>query len=116
MPRKIVQPVQPIKIEPIGIPLPKIEYIKIPEKLDEIPVHLYTLKEIDFMTALWNWLNGNKTIFGLAIITLANSLPADTTIWVIPIVPVLQWVGTTLGGVGVVHKALKANTEPGSNH
>ena len=67
------------------------------------------------MNAIWNFLNGNKTIFGLALVSFAQALPADTILFDIPIVPILNWLGGILTGTGVVHKALKSNTQPGPN-
>ena len=64
------------------------------------------------MQTVWNWLNGNKTIFGLVILQIATAIPSDTSIAGIPIVPILQWVGGTLTGAGVIHKIVKSDTTP----
>jgi len=67
------------------------------------------------MQTLWNWLNGNKTIFGMVILSIAQSIPADTEVIGIPLVPVLNWLGGILTGAGVVHKMAKATTTPEPN-
>ena len=67
-----------------------------------------------WLTKIWNWLNGNKAVLGLAILALIQqaffkSLLPETSIWY----QALQWIAGILAGVGVVHKLAKANTEPG---
>ena len=60
------------------------------------------------MKAVWTWLDGNKTIFGLALLALAQNIPPDTQMFgFIPLVPILQWLGGLLAGIGVAHKANK---------
>jgi hypothetical protein len=67
------------------------------------------------MAALWNWFNGNKMIFGLFLLFLAQNVPSDMLIWVIPLKALFDWVGGILTGVGAVHKLIKSNTQPGPN-
>lgn len=63
--------------------------------------------------AVWNFLNGNKTAIGMGLLWLAEYIPEDLMLWVIPVKAILQWIGGLLTGVGVAHKIAKANTEPG---
>ena len=64
---------------------------------------------------IWNWLNGNKTIIGMALLWLAQYIPPDTMLWFIPAKALLDWVGGLLTGVGVIHKIAKADTSPEPN-
>jgi hypothetical protein len=69
---------------------------------------------MNFLTKLWNWLNGNKTVIGLVILTLIQQaffkqLLPETSVWY----QAIQWFAGILAGVGIVHKIAKANTEPG---
>ena len=66
------------------------------------------------MTALWNWLNGLKTIFGLVLLQLASSVPAgQVMIGPLDLHAVFVWLGGILTTVGVVNKIGKATTAPG---
>jgi hypothetical protein len=66
--------------------------------------------------AIWNWFNGNKTLFGAFILLLAQHVPPDSLLFgFLPIKVVLEWMGGILGGVGILHKVVKANTDPGPN-
>ena len=65
---------------------------------------------------LWNWLDGNKMIFGLAILKLADWVPPDHVLFgFVPTRQLLEWVGGLLTGVGGLHKLMKATTDPGPN-
>ena len=66
-------------------------------------------------TTIWNWFNGNKTIFGMFLLFVAESVSPEMVIWVIPVKGLFQWVGGILTGVGVIHKAFKADTTPAPN-
>lgn len=68
-----------------------------------------------FIEKVWNFLNGNKTVIGMALLWLAEYIPADMMLWVIPVKAILQWIGGLLTGVGVAHKIAKSNTDPGPN-
>ena len=65
---------------------------------------------------IWNWLNGNKTVIGLFLITLlsqpwfADILPVTSTAY-----QILYWAAGILAAGGVAHKIVKATTEPGAN-
>lgn len=64
------------------------------------------------MKKVWNWLNGNKTFFGLFILLiLQQGWIAEHTLGF----EILQWLGGLLSGVGVAHKLLKADTSPEPN-
>ena len=68
------------------------------------------------MEAIWNWLNGNKTLFGLIILDIAQHVdPSLLLFGFIPVQAALNWVGGVLAGVGAIHKMAKANTDPGPN-
>lgn len=69
---------------------------------------------MNIFQAIWNWLNGNKTIIGLFIAWLVSK------VWFVdivgaPIAEILEYIGGLLAGVGVAHKIAKANTQPGPN-
>jgi hypothetical protein len=105
--------IQPL--EPEGLKQSPQKPVEIPE-LEKI--HIQTKEELqlmNFLTAIWNYLNGNKTALGLVIIQIASWLPQDTTLFgFIPVVVVLNWLGGVLSGGGIVHKLVKANTLPGA--
>ena len=65
-----------------------------------------------FLTQLWNWLNGNKTFFGMAILLVLQQgwLPSDTIYF-----EMLQWLAGLLTGGGLLHKLKKANTKAEPN-
>ena len=67
---------------------------------------------MDFLKKIWNWLNGNKTFFGLLIIMiLQQGFIAEHTL----IYEFLFWLGNSLAGIGVAHKLAKSNTKPEPN-
>ena len=69
-----------------------------------------------FLQKLWNWLNGNKTIFGTVLLTNAQFIPADfTMIGLFHVQSAMLWLGGILTGAGVAHKLAKATTDPGPN-
>ena len=61
---------------------------------------------------IWNWLNGNKTFFGLFILLVLQQgwIAEGTFLYLF-----LAWLGKILAGVGIAHKLLKANTGPEPN-
>lgn len=52
----------------------------------------------------WNWLDGNKTIFGTAVAVLYSGLVAQG---LLERVEAVEWLIITLTGVGVGHKVVK---------
>ena len=65
---------------------------------------------------LFNWLNGNKTLFGLFLLAVVvPGVPDDLKFWFIPVKIAIEWLGGILAGTGILHKIGKANTEPGPN-
>lgn len=56
-------------------------------------------------TAIWDFLNGNKTIFGALFLALASSgfIPEGV------ITDILNWLGLTLGAGGAAHKLVKGS-------
>jgi uncharacterized membrane protein len=69
---------------------------------------------MNFLTKLWNWLNGNKTVIGLVLLALIaqpffKQIVPEASIWY----QAIQWIAGLLAGVGAVHKLVKANTQPG---
>jgi len=57
------------------------------------------------LKVIWDWLNGNKTLIGTLILVLVaeeGCLFGNCTLE-----SVMQWIGTTLAGVGVLHKLAK---------
>jgi len=71
---------------------------------------------MNWLQAIWNFLNGNKTVIGMALLWLAQYIPADTMLFgFIPVKALCEWIGGLLTGVGVVHKFAKSNTDPGPN-
>ena len=52
-----------------------------------------------------NWLNGNKTFFGMIILLFLQQgfIPSEGFLY-----DFLQWLGNLLAGVGVLHKIGKA--------
>lgn len=72
---------------------------------------------MSFWEKLWNWLNGNKTVIGLLILQVANSVPEDLLVLgFLPLKSFLEWAGGILAGAGAIHKIAKATTAPGPNH
>ena len=60
---------------------------------------------MNVLKAIWDWLNGNKTLIGTLILVLVNQ---DGCIFGNCVVEdFLQWLGGLLAGVGVVHKLAK---------
>lgn len=59
-------------------------------------------KFLDGVKAVWNFLDGKKTIIGTAMLMAAEILPEKTTAYYI-----CEIGGTLLGGVGLMHKASK---------
>ena len=61
----------------------------------------------NFFNYFWEWLDGNKTLFGALIIALTNSglLPEHTFLFLF-----LQWVGPILAGGGFIHKLFKGRS------
>ena len=71
---------------------------------------------MNWLEAIWNWLNGNKTIFGVLLLQLGQWLP-EGIVWFgfIPVKEAVLWLGGILAGTGILHKIGKATTEPGPN-
>jgi len=67
---------------------------------------------METLKKVWNWLNGNKTFFGMLILLMLEQdwFTTETFLY-----QFLQWVGYLLAGTGVGHKLLKANTKPEPN-
>ena len=62
-----------------------------------------------FLTLLWNWFNGNKTVIGMALMFLGDKtwfhdFAGDAG------VDIVQYLGGILTSVGIVHKIAKADT------
>jgi len=57
------------------------------------------------LNAIWDWLNGNKTLFGTIILYFANQ-PGDL-LGSSLIEQAAIWLGGILLGGGVLHKVLK---------
>ncbi len=55
------------------------------------------------MGAIWEWLNGNKTVIGTLILTVTPMFLEPHTLGF----QFLVWAGGLLAGGGVVHKVLK---------
>jgi hypothetical protein len=69
---------------------------------------------MNWLQAIWNWLNGNKTIIGLVIAFLLSK--TWFTAWVGPeVADIISWISATFIVGGVAHKVIKSNTEPGPN-
>lgn len=59
---------------------------------------------------IWQWLDGNKTTFGLVILWIAERVPVGIPLFGIPwldLKDVLTAIGGALVGTGVVHKVVK---------
>jgi hypothetical protein len=66
--------------------------------------------------SIWNWLNGNKMVFGIFLLAVVlPNVPPDMMLWFIPVTAIVKWLGGILTGVGGFHKFIKANTDPGPN-
>jgi hypothetical protein len=64
-----------------------------------------TLTKIsDGAKAVWNFLDGKKTVIGTGLLLASEALPKSSTAYYICYVG-----GTLLGGVGLLHKADKTN-------
>jgi len=55
------------------------------------------------MKAIWDWLNGNKTLLGTLLLTVTPILFGDHTF----VFQLFMWLGGLLAGGGVVHKLAK---------
>lgn len=62
------------------------------------------------MKALWDWLDGNKTIIGTLILAVLSTgiLPDNTFAY-----DFFQWLGSGLAAGGLIHKALKGRANTG---
>lgn len=70
---------------------------------------------MEWITQLWNWLYGNKTILGTLILTVAGLVPDGIVVLgLFDLKAALLWLGGILAGVGVAHRALRSNTLPES--
>lgn len=68
---------------------------------------------------LWEYFNGKKSVIGGAILTFAffvNQFDQQVLIgywhivnpiWYQPLLDTVDWFGAVLGGVGIIHKAVK---------
>ena len=75
------------------------------------------------LIVLWNWFNGKKTVIGASIICFVPYLQGFINdfvigIWHLPqptiipqLIASLIWIGTALTTVGLVHKAVKYQTD-----
>lgn len=62
------------------------------------------------MKALWEWLDGNKTIIGTMILAFVgtNIVPSHTFAYAF-----LQWLGGFMAAGGMVHKVIKGRANTG---
>lgn len=71
---------------------------------------------MDWLIAIWNWLNGNKTIIGLVLTNLAALIPEGISVFgLFDLKAGILWLAGIFMGTGIVHKFVKANTDPGPN-
>jgi hypothetical protein len=63
---------------------------------------------------MWNWLNGKKVIIGsVFLVAAAFGQEVLLNIWqlwpvILPkVIETCNWIGMALGGVGLIHKAVK---------
>jgi thiol:disulfide interchange protein len=66
------------------------------------------------MRNLWQWLDGKKSTIAMIILFLATFLNevvigqwGATADWLPKVISTLNWIGMTLGTVGMGHKAIK---------
>jgi hypothetical protein len=67
---------------------------------------------------IWNFLNGNKTIIGLALGWFATKIPEGVLIFgweTLPLNDLVEALAGLFTGVGLVHKSMKSNTDPEPN-
>jgi len=63
------------------------------------------------MKKLWEFLNGNKTTFGMVLVLVAQGLKVFAPGFITPEqTAFIEQAGLLLGGVGVVHKGVKNNS------
>lgn len=74
------------------------------------------MEKLPWYTLVLNWLNGNKTIFGIFLVTiLAPEIPPDLHVWFVPVQTTVLWVGGLLSTAGIAHKIIKSDTSPEPN-
>lgn len=56
---------------------------------------------------LWQWLDGNKTVFGTLMLGVAPYIPYPS------LQQILTILGAALGGVGMAHKIIKGRANTG---
>jgi len=71
------------------------------------------------MTNILNWLNGKKTTIGAILLLLGTLLSAVVVgiwevdaEWIPKTIETLNWLGMTITGWGLTHKASKSMTNP----
>lgn len=70
------------------------------------------------MKAIWEYFNGNKTTIA-AVLMMAAIFGQEVVIdiwmyqpeWMFKMLKSLNWIGMSLGGVGILHKGTKAIKE-----
>lgn len=74
---------------------------------------------METLLKIWNYFNGKKTSIGALILTLAFLITQvqsqvfvgiwgiEVPVWVDKTVLTLEWVGSILSGVGLLHKKVK---------
>ena len=70
---------------------------------------------MQFIMAVWNWFNGNKTKIGTLLLAIAALLPDGIMVLGFDLKAELIVIGGAFAGVGVVHMAVKASMKPGPN-
>jgi hypothetical protein len=62
---------------------------------------------------IWAFLDQKKTAIGMGILITANvmKMAAPAVPVVMTLVPILEYVGTAIGGVGILHKGMKARAK-----
>ena len=72
---------------------------------------------MNILIKIWNWLNGKKTVIGLALMGIATFIQVivigkweASADWLPKLVETLSYLGAILTGGGLLHKSSKALT------
>lgn len=69
---------------------------------------------METLKKIWDALNGNKTTIGACILFIGTIITQVVVgiwhvegSWVTPTIQTIDWIGMTITGVGIIHKAVK---------
>ena len=84
--------------------------LSIGDKLKMKAISIFTGVPMEFLSGLWKFMDGKKTIFGLlitAVSAVATAVPAILAVFGVDAVHVAAVVGVATTVVGILHKIYK---------